>query len=205
MRNTLRERYLITRRMVQKAIREYNEKPALRAYLEIFLTLAAISLFGIFAIRPTAKTIGSLLKEIDAKEETLKIMDEKIDNLNAAKDLYTREEEKIKLLDEAIPRQPKPETIALQIEQLSNEKGVSLEQMSIEGVKILGEEENEDQTIALTLGVSGSYLNLINFAEGLENLRRPVKYDALTLVAGETREGKSLTLGLNNLMTVYMK
>jgi len=86
MSSILQERYVRTKQLAQRAIREYNEKPALRAYMELFLTLLAISLFGLFAIRPTVKTIGNLIKEIEAKNETLKIMDEKINNLNIAKD-----------------------------------------------------------------------------------------------------------------------
>jgi Tfp pilus assembly protein PilO len=205
MRNSIRERYLITRRVVQKAIREYNERPTLRAYLEILLTLTAISLFGIFAIRPTAKTIGNLLKEIKAKEDTIKVMNEKIDNLRAAQELYTHEEEKIKLLDEAIPQQPKPEDIAVQIDELAKTDGVIINSMSIQNVKIFGEVTDPDQNIDLKLSVRGPFLNLLNFTEGLENLRRPVKYSSIVITSEGAKESAMLDMVLNNLTTVYMR
>ena len=116
MTTTWRDRYIRSRYIIQKTIRDYNEKPALRAYLEIFLTMAAISLFGIFAIRPTIITIGKLLQEIKAKEQTINTMKEKINNLNAARDLYNRESDKIDLVSEAIPKEPQPDILALQLQ-----------------------------------------------------------------------------------------
>ena len=190
--------------MAQRAIREYNEKPALRAYMELFLTLLAISLFGLFAIRPTVKTIGNLIKEIEAKNETLKIMNEKINNLNTAKDLYTKEASKIKLVDDAVPNQPKPDILALQIEQLSIEKKVVIDSMSIEGVTILGESDNDKQDISLSLSIAGTYFDLINFAEGLQELRRPIKYDVISLTP-DSVEGDILMMKLDNLSTPYLK
>ncbi len=204
MSTTLNERYLRSRRMVQKAIQEYSERPALRAYAEIFLTLTAISLFGVFAIRPTIITIGRLLQEIKAKEETLKTMNEKITNLNTAKDLYTRESEKIKLVEEAIPRRPEPDILALQIEELARESNTVINNLTIEGTKILGDPPPEDdQTLSLTLNLSGSYQNLIKFAKDMENLRRPIRYSAMTILAVPSKDSKVLFMGFDNLSTPY--
>lgn len=205
MSTTWRDRYLRSRYMVQKTIREYSEKPALRAYLEIFLTLTAISLFGIFAIRPTVKTIGLLLKEIKAKESTLKTMNEKINNLKIAKDLYTREEDKIKLIDEAVPKQPKPDNLALQVEELAKKDSVFINNLTIENTQILGSSNAEDdQSLTLTLGISGSYSNLTQFANDIEDLRRPIKFDGITISSASVKEGKTLFMTLKNLSTPYL-
>jgi Tfp pilus assembly protein PilO len=171
--------------------------------MELFLTLLAISLFGLFAIRPTVKTIGNLIKEIEAKNETLKIMDEKINNLNIAKDLFTKEAAKIKLVNDAVPNQPKPDILALQIEQLSIEKKVVIDSMSIVGVTILGESDDNKQDISLSLSVTGTYFDLINFAESLQELRRPIRYDGISLTP-EKAEGV-LKMNLDNLATPYLK
>jgi Tfp pilus assembly protein PilO len=204
MSTTFSERYQRSRFMVQKTIRDYSEKPALRAYVEIFLTLTAISLFGIFAIRPTIITIGKLLQEIKAKEETLKTMNDKISNLNIAKDLYIRESEKIKLVEEAIPRHPEPDLLALQIEELAKADNAFINSLTIESTKIVGEPSPEDdQTLTLTLNLSGSYSNLIKFANDVESLRRPIKYDGLTISSTSTKDSNVLNLILNNLSTPY--
>lgn len=204
MSTTWRDRYLRSRYMVQKTIRDYSEKPALRAYLEILLTLTAISLFGVFAIRPTIKTIGLLIREIDAKEKTLQVMNEKISNLKTAKELYTRERDKILLVDEAIPAQPKPDGLTLQVEELAKKDGVFINNMTVEDTKILGVAlPDDDASLALTLGVSGEYTNLIRFASDIENLRRPVKYDGIMLSANQTKGKDILFMSLQNLLTPY--
>jgi len=205
MSTTWRDRYLRSKYMVQKTIRDYSEKPQLRAYLEIFLTLTAISLFGIFAIRPTIKTIGLLLQEIKAKEDTLKTMNDKINNLKIAKDLYTREEDKIKLIDEAVPIQPKPDSLALQIEELAKRDSIFINNLTIEDTQILGgANTEEDQDLSLTLSIYGNYSNLTQFSNDVEDLRRPIKFDSITISSAQTKDGKNLFMTLNNLSTPYL-
>lgn len=204
MTNTLRDRYTRSKNMAQRAIRELNEKPAMRAYLEIFLTLITISLFGIFAIRPTMITIGRLLQEIKLKESTLATMNKKIADLNAAKDLYTKESEKIKLIEEAIPRSPQPDLIALQIEGLARENNVNIKSLGIEDTKILGTPTPEDDgVLTLTLNLSGEYQGLISFAKGMEDLRRPIMYDGLSLSLVQGKDNRALFMTLENLSTPY--
>ncbi len=193
-----------SKNMAQRAIRELNEKPAMRAYLEIFLTLITISLFGIFAIRPTMITIGRLLQEIKLKESTLATMNKKIADLNAAKDLYTKESEKIKLIEEAIPRSPQPDLIALQIEGLARENNVNIKSLGIEDTKILGTPTPEDDgVLTLTLNLSGEYQGLISFAKGMEDLRRPIMYDGLSLSLVQGKDSRALFMTLENLSTPY--
>lgn len=204
MTTSLSERYSRSRVRVQRAIQEYNERPALRAYMEIFLTLAAISLFGIFAIRPTIITIGKLLQEIKAKETTLKTMNEKITNLNIAKELYTSEGEKIELVKQAIPNKPQPHVLALQIEELAKTNNATINTLTIENTQIIGEPlPEDDQTLTLTLNIFGDYQNLIKFAKDMENLRRPIKYDKINITLITTREGRALYMGFDNLSTPY--
>lgn len=204
MTNTLRERYTRSKNIVQRAIRDLNEKPAMRAYMEIFLTLIAISLFGIFAIRPTMITIGKLLQEIKLKEETLSTMNKKIADLNTAKDLYTKESEKIKLIDEAIPKNPQPDLLALQIEELAKTDNILVKNLGIENIKIAGTSSLEDDgKLDLTLNLSGEYSGLIKFAKDIEDLRRPIMYDGLSISSIQDKNGSALYMTLENLSTPY--
>ena len=74
----------------------YKERTDIRVYLEILLSLTTISIFSIFALRPTLLTIGGLIKDIEAKKATLVKMDEKMKNLSQAQNLYDQEREKIR-------------------------------------------------------------------------------------------------------------
>lgn len=205
MSTNWKDRYLRSRYMVQKTIREYNEKPSLKAYVEIFLTLTAISLFGLFAIRPTLTTIGKLLQEIEAKKSTLTTMNEKIRNLKTAQDLFTRESEKIKLVREAIPEFPNPDNLILQIEELAKTKNVTIDSMSIEDTKIIGElPPNDDGILTLSLYVVGEYQDLIMFASEIEDLRRPVKYNGLTINMANSSDGKLLFMSIKDPSTPYI-
>src|SRR3989304_359109 len=204
MTTTWRDRYIRSRYIIQKPIRDYNEKPALSAYLEIFLTMAAISLFGIFAIRPTIITIGKLLQEIKAKEQTINTMKEKINNLNAARDLYNRESDKIDLVSEAIPKEPQPDILALQLQELSMSDNISLHGMTIEDAKILGEiSPDDDKTLTFSLNLSGDFFSLVKFGEDIENLRRPVKFDRIQISSTRIGEVSTLNMSFENLHTPY--
>jgi Tfp pilus assembly protein PilO len=204
MSNTLRERYSRSKNIAQRAIRDITEKPVMRVYMEIFLTLVAVSLFGIFAIRPTMITIGKLLQEIKLKEVTLATMNKKIADLNTAKDLYTKESEKIKLIEEAIPNSPEPDLLALQIEELAKTDGVVVKNLGIENIKMVGAPSLEDDgKLSLTLNLSGGYSSLIKFAKDVEDLRRPIMYDGLSISSIQSKDGTSLYMTLENLSTPY--
>ncbi len=75
-----RKDYLRYRSYFLNVLNLYKRKEDLRMFLEIMLSLSAISFFSIFALRPTFLTIATLLKEINAKKGTIITMDTKIKN-----------------------------------------------------------------------------------------------------------------------------
>lgn len=85
-------------------------------FLEIILSLAAISFFSIFAIRPTFLTIAELLKEINTKKETAAIMDTKIKSLQTAQEILNQESIRIPIIDLSVPKSPQPQIFVRQIE-----------------------------------------------------------------------------------------
>lgn len=170
----------------------YKKRQDLRLFLEILLSLTAISFFGLFAIRPTFVTIGSLLNQIRSKEELLAQMETKITNLESAQAVYSRELPRISLLDSAIPEAPTPESYVRQLEGLASANNVSLQGLTIGETTLLGRgeiiREDEDVTalpegakgISVTMTAAGSYADLASFLTNLENLRRPVLIDVLS-------------------------
>ena len=81
MNQSWRREYLRYKSYFLNVMGRYKERADVKVYLEILLSLATISVFAIFALRPTILTIAGLLKEIETKKETLAKMDEKISNL----------------------------------------------------------------------------------------------------------------------------
>jgi len=194
MKPSWRKNYLRRKAYFLNMLQQYNKKPDIRAYLEILLSLATICTLAIFALRPTLITIAKLLKEIESKKNTIKIMDEKITNLRTAQSLYEQEKDRITLLNISIPEKPNPDMFARQIEGLSGKHQVGISRMSVGEATILGKHSASKskgagsmpkETYGLRYSVNTSvdpnqYLQTVNFLSDFEKLRRPPKIDRLT-------------------------
>jgi len=225
MNPSWRKNYVRYRSFFLNVMASYKRRADLKVYLEIFLSLATISMFAIFALRPTLLTIAELIREIEVKKETLAVMEEKIQNLNKAQALYDREREKVKLIESAIPLAPSPEDFARQIEGLTQKHQVEIVSVTIGRILILGQEASLDESqekkeksiesfpegareLNFTIKTSTStdkHIALINLLSDLENLRSPVKIDSLDLMSESEKgeETKKLVLVVNGRLPYF--
>jgi hypothetical protein len=188
--------------------RIYKEREDLKIFLEIILSLVAISFFGLFAIRPTFLTIAQLIKDIKNKEETIVKMDLKIGNLQTAQKVLEEEAGKISVLDSSIPTIPQPDIFVRQIEGLALENSVKIMGIAINGIVIKGNQTpNTDQKsnevsplpdgangMGFSLSTTGNYQNLVSFIEKCQLLRIPVKIDIWGINLSKTEGGNILSL-----------
>lgn len=171
---------------------QYRQRNDLKAYLEIVLSLITISIFSIFALRPTLLTIAQLLKDIETKKQTVMILDEKIANLARAQTLYQEYKNQITLLRSAIPDTTEPDHVLRQIESLAETHQVTLSSATMTKGLLFGVDvpvvvntettttetvEPEIQqgtpfTITLETDVS-AYAQITAFIQDLERLRKP--------------------------------
>jgi Tfp pilus assembly protein PilO len=184
----------------------YKQKEDLRMFLEILLSLATISFFATFALRPTVVTISALLKEIESKEEIVAKMDTKIQNLAAAQALMDSEIARLPTITQSVPDMVAPEDFVRQLEGLAARNGVNLLGVSLGQVTLLGQTKKAVDEEGLTplpqgafglpfsLSVSGAYSELLNFLADLESLRRPLTIDTSGITASETDDGKVLVI-----------
>lgn len=185
----------------------YKKRKDVQKFLELFLSLFAVIIFSLFAIRPTVSTIISLTKEIKSKEETILIMDEKIENLKTAQSNYYQYKDAIDILVEALPSEPQPEDIIPQMEQaaLTNKvytNGISLGQTIIKGDTSVAPVGNglpaKTKGVSITYTGEGDYLNLAGLIRAVDNFRRPIKFDSASITKKKTKEGEvSSTLMIN--------
>lgn len=211
-----RKDYLRYRSYFLNIVNVYKQKQDFKAFLELILTLATVSFFAFFALKPTILTVIELLKEIDTKEKTVEKMNTKIQNLQQAQTLYVQEETKIKLLETAIPDNPAPDLFVRQIEGLATNYPVNLLGITIGEVTLLGEEKvkrstdklqplpEESKGISFSISIAGSYQGLVNFLSALEDMRRPVKIDALNIISPQLEETQNLVLVVTG-RTPYLK
>lgn len=211
-----RKNYLRYRSYFLNIVNVYKRRQDLKAFLELILTLAAISFFALFALKPTLLTIIELLREIEKKEETVDKMNTKIQNLQQAQTLYIQEEARIKLLETAVPGNPAPDLFVRQIEGLATSYPVNLLGITIGEVTLLGEEKEkrskseleplpeESKGITFSISIAGSYQGVVNFLSALEDIRRPVKIDALNVLSPQLEETQNLILVVTG-RTPYLK
>lgn len=185
----------------------YNNKPDLKIYLELFLSLVTIVAFSIFAIRPTLLTIIQLTKEINDKEETVSKLSQKIRDLQTANNILQSRTEDIKYISEAIPSASTPDNLIKQIESLINENQVQTISFSTSNIDFIGKNQStakksdgqkelalDAMEVPFTLSVTGPYQNLYNLISSIENMRRPVKVDSISINSNKLDENKKLIM-----------
>lgn len=168
----------------------YDAKPNFRAYLEILMSLGAIIIFSIFAIKPTILTIIDLNNEIKTKESINQKLSQKVNNLRLATNLLQVESANLVSIDQAVPDSAAAETLISQLELLSTSNGLTITNFVASDIVLRGEyikKKRVDDTnplsenvkeLGFSFSVAGDYQNLYSFLQALENLRRPVKIDS---------------------------
>ena len=162
-----RRNYLRYKTFFLNMMTQYRERSDWRVYLEILLSLATVSVFSIFALRPTILTIAELMQQIEEKKSTVAAMDEKIQTIGKAQVLYDRESAAISILTGiAVPGKPNSDIFARQMEGLSSKHQVSIATLTMgEGIlkgKPKSTEDVEDNTGTET--ESSKQKNEINFS-----------------------------------------
>lgn len=202
-----RREYARYRRYFVALRRLYEERPDVRAYLGILLSLVAISFFTLFAIRPTLTTIGSLVSQTDSQRETLNKLQEKTTSLGQAQNLWLTMQDRIPRIQEAVPPEPEPASFLQQVEAVSARSGVFLTTLSVEEVTLFGEDKEKKKTefeqnlpkdtqgLVFSLTASGSYQALTLFLSDLSSLRRPIVFD--TVVFSSPPGSDSITLAIS--------
>jgi len=184
---------------------QYQERSDWRAYLEILLSLATISTFSVFALKPTVLTIADLIKEIDEKKQTVQRMDDKIQNLSKAQVVYDQWRGSITILQgTTIPKSANSDVFARQMEGLSTKHQIVIPYFSLDKSSMFGVApalpptvDSSTASFAVTASVEvDQYSDLSRFLVDFENLRHPPNIDRVELRTEEDRESLAKTINL---------
>lgn len=199
-----RASYSRYKRLLYNAMSSHGKKRDLKSYLEIFLSLATIIIFAVFALRPTLNAIATLIKEIETKEEIIGRLDIKITNLEKARRVYDEEEERISLVLDAMPKYASPDDFFRQIENVSYENGTPVVSFSINETPLVGggpvkreKSETFPQEIdffSFSINLEADYPLLYDFLSTLQKLRRPVQIDSVNIQPRTRDQRKVLVL-----------
>lgn len=195
------EEYELYRKYIHNISRFYKQNEHVGAYVELGLSLLAIIIFLVFAIRPTTVTITEKVREMQNKEEVVEKLNIKIDSLSIANSLLQQEKEKLDLLEQAVPDNALPEEYIVQIDALAARSNTVLESMAIEDTPVLkvatsddvGQKSGSVEWFPFSATVTGDYTNIAQFTDSVENLRRPMKIISARL---ETQSDGSLSLSI---------
>lgn len=184
------------------------------AYMMIVLSLFTISFFGIFAIRPTVKTIVELNRQIEDAQKVNETLQKKIDTLVRAQEEYQLIKEFVPAIDEALPNKPNLATVVTKIENLANEKEATVSALSVgkivykqqitDDLRASPQNTTDAVSIGINLTLDGTYVEFASFLNSLFKMRRTVTSDNLTLAIGGSSAVIKLSLGLD-LNSYYLK
>jgi len=201
-----RKNYLRYKSYFLNVAGQYKERTDVKVYLEILLSLATVTVFSIFALRPTLLTIAELIKEIETKNGTISVIDLKIQDLSKAQRLNDQQKTNIALLKIAIPQEPSPDIFARQVEVLTQRNQTPLSSFSLGKTLILGEKTSKPGTagagnpnsskiqpdelgfsVQTKVGIT-EFLKASTLLGEIEKMRRPVGINSFTFSSAEDKE-----------------
>jgi Tfp pilus assembly protein PilO len=161
----------------------YKDRKSVKVFLELLLSMTAIAVFAIFALRPTIITIVDLLGQIEAKEEVIATMDTKIQNLATAQAVYAQESRRIALLDSAIPDSSEPHRLIQQVQGVTAKTGLEIGSASVDETMLKGIDKSSgdpdilvpegSKSLSFSVNAIGAYPQIESFLNDMEKMRRP--------------------------------
>jgi len=192
--------------MVQKATRKeqvtnlldtfYNNPIAVVSF-ELFLSIAVVIFFAMFAIRPTLLTMSELVKEIEDKRKLDTQMAQKVAALSAAQAQYLNIKDRVFILEESLPTGSNVKNTLKIIEKVASDQELVINTMTLLEIPDdppqdtpLSKLERKPMPIQMT--VVGSYASIRSFVEDLRNNRRSFAMERITFSTDDNRGQKSL-------------
>lgn len=187
----------------------FTKREDVRMYLNLLLTLVAIALFGWLAIRPTILTIIELRRHIMSQQNTLTLLEQKAKQLQQAQQELRTLQGSIDQINQAIPNQANPYTMARQIEALTSQKQVVLLDLSVGKITLVGKTKTTEvkttdvalpqgiQAYPISMVLEGDPENILNFLQTLSALRQPLIAETISLVGKPPGSATKLVLSIN--------
>jgi Tfp pilus assembly protein PilO len=177
---------------------KFYQKKKARVYVEIILSLLAVTFFISFAIRPTFKTIAQLIRETKDQRTVSSELEKKINNLSEAQRNYLTIEPELVLIEEALPQKAEVTLLTKEIETLAHRSGIAIVNLRFTEVNLTENQtgKQEKQEVKFSFNALGDYPNLKNFLRDLMSLRRVVLVKAFSFQTGKS-ESNILSLNLN--------
>lgn len=182
-------------------LNQFYINPVAKASTELFLTVGLVLFLGAFAIRPTILTMSELIKEIETKKELDTALTKKIASLQTAQTQYLNIENEIIVLDEAIPEQPQIILGTKLIEKIASDTRVVIKSLTVSELPedsdlTVGFAQKSKQLVNISVNITGDYLAIREFTEGLRNSRKSFVIESVVFSLEEDRGSRKLSANI---------
>lgn len=164
-------------------IKPLLRNPQIRTYTTVIFNIIAITIFSVFAIRPTIKTIFSLQKDIKDQQQILDQLNTKAVNLtNGKKNLANINPDTIKKLNSLIPEKNNMSGLINSLSSLGLQYTASITGLQFQPTELVGEPTIPNpkatlQEIDFTVNTSSEYQNLTQLLNALGKTPRSMTID----------------------------
>jgi len=170
-------------------------QPTTKASLALILSLLTVSFFGIFAIKPTLKTIAKLKKEVDVQKEIKEKLTKKINDLQNAEINFSSIQKDLIYLNRGIPQQAEFLKFAKQINYLAYTNNLKIVQGSFGEFSLINNElQSQQNPIDFNIKLTGGYEEMEKFLSALEQIDRFTILDSVSISSKKGKEGILLEL-----------
>ena len=186
----------------RKNLANLYKKPAAQVSMALILTIFAIIFFGIFAIRPTLATIVELNKRIDDQKIVVEKLEKKATALATAQSEYLLIEEKIPLIDAAIPKTQSLDTLLTQIEGIAATLNAPIDSIQVDEISFPEELVDEKDVgivldLPLNITISSTFMDIKEFMVLLSKIKRLVSVESISFSSETVEDGKLLKMNLS--------
>lgn len=170
--------------------------PLVRGYFSLVASLLLVTFFVIFALSPTINTILALNKKIADQKKTIAALDTKIVNLVSAQQNFAAAESLVPLLENALPKNPTPETVVHQILVVATNSGVTVSTLQFKPMTLLSDKPegtpqvpeeiaamvpSELSPLPVTFSINGNRQTTKSFLQKLEDSLRYIRFNRIGL------------------------
>ncbi len=151
-------------------------------------------------------TITDLIAEIRQKEETIKRLDVKIQQLSQAQTVYAQLAPRLSLIDEALPANTELYSLMNNLETAAAQNEVSFLALDFGeiGLDEKDEKNQEGEEIIFKISLKGQFGQLKNFLEKIFSLQRIIKSSQFSLGKPVVEEEESLVFSAQ-LMSLFKR
>lgn len=168
-------------------IKPVIQNKLVKTYGTLIFSLVTITIFSLFAIKPTVSTIVALQKSINQETQTLEKLNQKVQSLSLGKKNFDNLDTSTKSkMFSLLPNSTSLPLLIDQLTSLSLEKQASISGLQVHPVELKAASPNLSKEATLkeldfTLTAQGSYQQLTNFLDSLPKLSRLIMIKSISL------------------------